>query len=71
MFHATILEGERAFRLSGAVAPYDLQMLREHVLAGRRPGTRVEVRLPAPLRAAFVRALGDVERRGVTLVIES
>jgi hypothetical protein len=71
MFHATIHGGARAFRLSGAVTPYDLQTLREHVLARRGRGTRVEVRLPERLRDAFVRALGDIERRGVTLVIES
>lgn len=72
MFHATIRDdSSEAFRLSGRVEPYDLETLREHLLARRGRGTRVEVRLAPALRAAFLKALGDLERRGVTLVIES
>ena len=73
MFHATIHhhQDRDPFRLSGLVEPYDLQVLREHVLARNGRGTRVEVRLPPALREAFLRALGDVERHGVTLVVQS
>ena len=71
MFHATIhCETQEPFRVSGHVVPYDLQVLREHVLARRGRGTRVEVRLPEALKAAFRRALSDLERRGVELVLE-
>lgn len=72
MFHAVIHAGaDRALRLSGAVVPYDLQVLRDHVLARARRGTRVEVRFPASLRPMLERALRDVSRRGVELVLES
>ncbi|HZP39935.1 MAG TPA: hypothetical protein VFD84_00325 [Candidatus Binatia bacterium] len=69
MFHAVIHRERDRLRLSGRVVPYDVQLLREHLLARRGPATRVEVRLPPPLRRAFLSALGDVERRGVTLTI--
>ena len=69
MFHATIRSGsEEPLRLSGEVVPYDLQVLREHVLA-RRARTRVEVRLAPALRPAFLHALRDLGRRGVELVL--
>jgi hypothetical protein len=58
--------------LSGAASPYNLQMLRDHVLARRGRGTRVEVRLAAPaLESVLRRALRDLDRRGVTLVVRS
>jgi hypothetical protein len=71
MFHATISDADReTLQVSGTVEPYDLQMLREHVLARRGRGTRVQVRLAPELRRAFLRALGDISKRGVTLVID-
>jgi hypothetical protein len=70
MFHATITSDAcRPLRLSGAVVPYDLQVLRDHVLARAGRRTRVEVRLPEALRPAFERALRDLSRRGVDLVL--
>ena len=72
MFHATIRSDAREpFRLSGEVSPYNLQVLRDHVLARRRPGTRVEVRIAAPLHAAIRRALRNLDRRGIVLVLEA
>jgi len=71
MFHATIHQDEReAIRLSGACTPYDLQLLREHVLASVGSRTRVSVRVAPDLRAEFQRAFARVARRGVTLVLE-
>ena len=71
MFHATIHSGAREpFRLSGQVVPYDLEVLREHVLARRVRGMRVEVRLAPAHRTAFLKALGDLGRRGIELVVE-
>jgi len=71
MFHATILrDAGRPLRVSGQVVPYDLQVLREHVFARGPRATRLEVRLPASLRAVFVRALRDLEQRGIELVLE-
>ena len=72
MFHATIRsDSQDPMCVSGEVLPYDLQLLREHVLARGGRGTRVEVRLAPALRAAFLRALSDLGRRGVELVVES
>jgi hypothetical protein len=72
MFHATISsETQGPLRLSGEVTPYDLELLREHALARGGRGTRVEVRLAPALREALVRALSDLGRRGVELVVES
>jgi hypothetical protein len=71
MFHATIHYSGRSFCLSGDVVPYDLQLLREQVLARAARSTRVEVRCPEELRAAFLRVLANVEQRGVTLVVTS
>ena len=72
MFHAAIstATGQRPFRLSGQVVPYDLQVLREHVLARAGRNTRVEVWLAAAQHGALRQALGDVERRGVVLVLQ-
>ena len=70
MFRATIRAGsEEPLRLSGDVVPYDLQVLREHVLARRGLRTRVEVCLAPGLRPLFLRALSDLGRRGVELVL--
>ena len=71
MFHATIRrEAARPLRLSGQVVPYDLQVLREHVLARGARATRVEVRFPPSLRPVLERALRDLEQRGIELVLE-
>ena len=70
MFRATIRSGsDEPLRLSGEVVPYDLQVLREHVLARRGQRTRLEVRLAPGLRPVFLRALSDLRRRGVELVL--
>ncbi len=70
MFHATIHAGAREpLRLSGQVVPYDLEVLREHVLARRVRGMRVDVRLAPALRPAFLEALADLGRRGVEFVL--
>jgi len=72
MFHATIRSGaDEPLHLCGEVAPYDLEVLREHVLARGGRAMRVEVRLPAVHRAALVRALGNLTPRGVELILES
>ena len=72
MFHAVIQsESGRPFRVSGQVVPYDLQVLREHVLARAGRRTRVEVRFPPALRPALERALRDLARHGVDLVLEA
>ncbi len=69
MFHATIDTGAAVpLRLSGQVVPYDLEVLREHLLARRARVTRVDVRVAAADQDAFLRGLGDVGRRGVEVV---
>ncbi len=71
MFQAIIrTDAAEPLRLSGQVVPYDLEVLREHVLARAGRRTRVEVRLPAALRPALLRALRDIGRRGVELVLD-
>jgi hypothetical protein len=68
MFHATIHDDERApFSLSGGVTPYDLEVLREHVMARLRSGLRLEVRLAAALRPLVERVLRDIARHGVVV----
>lgn len=70
MFHATIRSEEgRPLQLSGEASPYNLETLRDH-LARHGAGTRVEIHLAAALQPALRRALRDVERRGVVLVVE-
>ena len=73
MFHAVIRsETQEPLRLCGEASPYNLQVLRDHVLARRAPGTRVEVRLAVPaLESVLRRALRDLDRRGVTLVVHT
>ncbi len=71
MFHATISsESREPLRFSGQIVPYDLQVLREHVLARRGRNTRLEVRLAPGEHQTLLRALGDIERRGVVLVLQ-
>ena len=70
MFHATIDTGAAVpLRLSGHVVPYDLEVLREHLLASRARVTRVDVRVTPADQDAFLAALRDVGRRGVELVV--
>ena len=70
MFHAVIRTPTRGpLRVSGHVAPYDLQCLREHILARRGRGTRVEIRLVSPQIAALLRALRGLDALGVELVV--
>ena len=72
MFRATIRAGsEEPLRLSGDVVPYDLQVLREHVLARRGLPTRLEVCLAPALRPVFLHAVRDLGRRGIELVFRS
>ncbi len=71
MFRATIhVPDQERFHLSGQVVPYDLELLRQHVLARRRRGMRVEVRLAPALRPAFLRGLHGLAARGIELVLE-
>ena len=70
MFHATIDTGAAVpLRVSGEVVPYDLQVLREHVLACRGRTARLDVRVAPAQQGALLRALGDVGRRGVEIVL--
>jgi hypothetical protein len=72
MFRATICPGsERPLCVSGEVVPYDLQVIRDHVLARCGRGARVEVRLASGLHAAFRHALRGLGRRGIELVIHA
>jgi hypothetical protein len=72
MFHATIDTGAaEPMRVSGQIVPYDLQVLREHVLARRGRPTRVDVRAAAVHHDLLLRLLGDVGRRGVELVLHA
>ena len=71
MFHATIRpDADRLLRVSGEVVPYDLQVLREHVLARCRRGARVEVRLPTRQHETLRAALADLDRRGIELIVQ-
>jgi hypothetical protein len=71
MFHAVIrTDSHEPLRVCGDVVPYDLEVLREHVLARAGRRTRVEVSLPEALRPLLLRALRDVSRRGVELILE-
>jgi hypothetical protein len=72
VFHATIHRGaDDPFHLTGQVVPYDLELLRDHLLSRGGRQTRVNVRLAAGHRPAFLRALRGLEGRGVELVLES
>ena len=72
MFHATIDTGAaEPLRLSGEVVPYDLQVLREHVLARRGRVARLDVRVALADHGALLRALGDVQRRGIEIVLHT
>jgi hypothetical protein len=73
MFRA-VISGDASERVcvSGEASPYNLQVLRDHALARRGPGTRVEVRLAPPaLESTLRRALRDLDRRGITVVVRT
>jgi hypothetical protein len=69
MFRAVIRSDENEqVCVSGEASPYNLQILRDRILARRRPGTRVEVRFASPATGSLVRrALRDLDRHGVTV----
>ena len=70
MFHAVIRTPTRGpLRISGEVVPYDLQVLREHIIARRGRGTRVEVRLASARVPALLHALRGLDALGVELVL--
>jgi hypothetical protein len=70
MFRAVIRRDDEQVCFSGEASPYNLQILRDHVLARRGPGTRVEVRFASPASASLVRrALRDLDRDGVTVIV--
>jgi len=71
MFRAVIRSDDNEHVcVSGEASPYNLQILREHVLARRGPGTCVEVRFASPATASLVhRALRNLDRHGVTVIV--
>jgi len=70
MFHATIRSDERGpLRLCGEASPYNLQTLRDHLLRSG-VGTRVEVRLAPALHSTLRRALRDLDRHGVEVIVQ-
>jgi len=70
MFHAVIhTPAKGPLRVSGSVEPYDLQCLREHILARGARGTRVEIRLKSALVRALLRALRGLDTLGIELVV--
>jgi hypothetical protein len=70
MFHATIRSDDHGpLRLSGEASPYNLQTLRDHLVRSGA-GTRVEIRLAAALHPTVLRALRDLDRRGVVVVVQ-
>jgi hypothetical protein len=77
MFFAVIRPEDQAsgaaMEMSGEVAPYDLQLLREHLLGMVRRRGAVHVRLRATLETEpRIRAeLRDLDGRGVNLVFQA
>ena len=70
MFKATIRSAAQdAVRISGEVSPYNVQLLRDHA-ARRGPGTRLELRAASTLHSTLLRALRDLDRHGVVVVLE-
>ena len=70
MFHAVIRsDAQEPLRLCGDPSPYNLQVLRDH-LVRRGPGTRVEVRLANAFRPTLDRVLRDLDRFGVVVVVQ-
>ena len=77
MFRAVVTaddpNGPPALEVSGEVAPYDLQVLREHLLqlCRRRGALQVELRAARDKHAGIQARLGDLDRRGINLVLET
>jgi len=70
MFHAIIHDDDRKpFCISGHITPYDLGLLRDHIIARLRANLRVEVRLPATHHPLVDKALRPAARRGVTVTV--
>ena len=70
MFHAVIRsDTQEPLRLCGEASPYNLQVLRDH-LVRRGRGTRVELRLASTFRPALERVLRDLDRFGVLVIVE-
>ena len=77
MFRAVITADDPtnppALEVSGEVTPYDLQVLREHLLQiGRRRGAlQVALRAARDKHAGIQARLGDLDRRGIHLILEA
>jgi hypothetical protein len=73
MFRAVITSddggGQPAFQFSGEVSPYDLSILREHVLRrrGERGVLQVVLRTARGQRPRILQWLGDLARYGVNV----
>jgi hypothetical protein len=76
MFRAVIApldsSTQPAIEVSGEVTPYNLQVLREHLLqlSRRRGGVRVALRTKREKQPGIQAELRDLDRRGVNLVFE-
>jgi hypothetical protein len=76
MFRAVIAprdsSTEPVIEVSGEVTPYNLQVLREHLLqlSRRRGGVHVALRTKREKERGIQVELRDLERRGVNLVFE-
>ncbi len=76
MFRAVISAAnpttEPIIEFSADVTPYNLQVLREHLLqlSRRRGGLQVSLRTSREKQAGIEAELGDLDRRGVNLVFE-
>jgi hypothetical protein len=74
MFHAVIISadggGRPAMEFSGEVAPYDLEMLRQHVrkLRGPRGVVRLLLHAAREHHPGLLAALRDLARDGVSIV---
>jgi hypothetical protein len=62
-----------AMELSGEVVPYDLQLLRDHLLqlARRRGALQVRLRAAEETQPRIRAELGDLDRRGVSVVFHA
>lgn len=77
MFRAVINprcdRADAAVAVSGDAAPYDLQMLREHLLqmCRRRGGLQVDFHTAEDTEPRIRAHLGDLDQHGVTLVFHA
>ncbi len=70
MFHAIIHDdAQKPFCIAGHITPYDLGLLRDHIIARLRTNLRVEVRLPATHHPLVNKALLPAARRGATVSV--